>query len=419
MAESLDSASASVAASVRGDTTRLPVRARRLDSITEVDAAEWDACFASADPFVHHAFLAALERHGCASIETGWTPAHGVLQDGAGKLIAAAPAYLKDHSWGEFVFDFSWADAAQRAGIRYYPKLVCAVPFTPVTGPRLGVRNAAARGALAPALVAGLRRTMTDIDASSLHVLFPEPADDAALRSGGGIERHDVQFHWRNADYADFDDFLARLTHDRRKKILRERRRVAEAGLRLEWQRGDELSEAAWHSVFTLYAHTYLERGEQPYLNLPFFLDYGRQPGTPLRIVSVHDGARRVAAAIFALGGNTLYGRHWGAAAHYDSLHFETCYYQGVDYCIRHRLSHFDAGAQGAHKLVRGFAPETTSSWHWLADPRLARAVARALQAEGRQVAVQRDALAKFLPYRHTAAGPQAPESHPRQDPSP
>lgn len=384
------------------------LRARRLAAINEVDAAEWDACFPSTNPFVRHAFLAALERHRCVSPTTGWTPAHVVLEDADGTLAAAAPAYLKAHSWGEFVFDFSWADAAERAGIRYYPKLVCAVPFTPVTGPRLGVRDPNTRAQRLAQLAASLRQTAIDAGASSLHALFVNARDRDALLAQGCIERHDLQFHWRNTGYTDFSDFLARLKHDRRKKIRRERRRVREAGLHVTWAHGEALDEAEWRSIYHLYAHTYLERGHRPYLNLAFFLDYGRQSDSPLRVASVHDGAQRVAAAIFAVGGDTLYGRHWGAAARYHSLHFETCYYQGVDYCIRHGLAHFDAGTQGGHKLVRGFAPEATCSAHWLADPRLARAVEHAMAAERRDVDAHQITLGRYVPYRQPNTPPDA-----------
>lgn len=378
----------------------MPVHVRRLDTIDEVPGAEWDACFADQDPFVHHAFLSALERHGCASPQTGWTPAHVVAEDASGRLVAATPAWFKTHSWGEFVFDFSWAQAAERAGIRYYPKLVCAIPFTPVTGPRLGVRPGVPVAPARAALVSGLREAAAADGASSLHALFLQPAERDVFLTAGCEERRDIQFHWYNANYGNFEDFLAVLRHDRRKKILRERRRISDAGLRLRWDRGAALSDAEWRSVYELYAHTYLERGEYPYLSLEFFLDYSRQPGDALRVVSVHDGTRRVAVAIFLEGGDTLYGRHWGAAAYYDSLHFETCYYQGIEYCIDHRLRHFDAGAQGGHKLVRGFVPSETCSVHWIADPRLAAAVARSLRAERPRVDAQRDALDRYLPYR-------------------
>lgn len=372
------------------------MRLRQIDSLDAIDAQAWDRCFEGDDPFVRHAFLAALERHGCVTPQTGWTPCHAVLEDDAGVVIGAAPLYLKAHSYGEFVFDFSWAQASRQLGQRYYPKLLCAVPFTPVTGVRLGARDARTRAALAQ----GLRRIAQHQRLSSLHALFVNDVDLDALQATHCIERNDVQFHWRKAGYADFAGFLATLTHDKRKKILRERRRIAEAGLRHQWQTGDTLSEAQWVEVYALYANTYAERGRAPYLSLDFFLDYGRQPGTPVLLASTFDGARRVAVAITLCGGDTLYGRHWGAAAHYHSLHFETCYYQGIEYCIDHGLQHFDVGAQGAHKLARGFVPELTHSAHWLAEPALADAVQRALRRERLLVEAEGRMLSAHSPYR-------------------
>lgn len=377
------------------------MRLRQIDSIDAIDAQTWNRCFDGDDPFVRHDFLAALEHHGCVAPQTGWTPCHAVLDDDAGVVIGAAPLYLKTHSYGEFVFDFGWAEASRRLGQRYYPKLLCAVPFTPVTGARLGACDARTRTALAQ----GLRQIAESMQVSSLHALFVNDADLCALRTAQCVERNDVQFHWRNTGdniggYADFTGFLTTLTHDKRKKILRERRRIAEAGLRHEWQAGDTLSEAQWAEVYALYANTYTERGREPYLNLDFFLDYGRQPDTPIRLVSAFDGARRVAVAITLCGGDTLYGRHWGAAAHYHSLHFETCYYQGIEYCIDQGLQHFDAGAQGGHKLARGFVPELTRSAHWLAEPVLADAVQRALKRERLLVEAEGRMLSAHNPYR-------------------
>ncbi len=372
------------------------MKLRQFDSIAAIDAQTWNACFAADDPFVRHDFLAALEAHGCAVPQTGWTPCHAALEDDAGQVIGAAPLYLKTHSYGEFVFDFSWAEASRRLGHRYYPKLLCAVPFTPVTGPRLGARDDCTRTALAQ----GLRQLAERMQLSSLHALFVNDTDLCALRTAQCVERNDVQFHWRNSDYADSAAFLATLTHDKRKKILRERRRIAEAGLRHQWQAGDTLSEAQWAEVYALYANTYAERGREPYLNLDFFLDYGRRPDTPVRLVSAFDDARRVAVAITLRGGDTLYGRHWGAAAHYHSLHFETCYYQGIEYCIDQGLRHFDAGAQGGHKLARGFVPELTSSAHWLSEPLLADAVQRALKRERVLVEAEGRMLSAHNPYR-------------------
>ena len=372
------------------------MRVRHLERASALPAAVWNGFFPDDYPFTRHAFLDALETHGCASAETGWTPCHALLEDEDGAVAGIAPLYLKAHSYGEFVFDFSWAEASQSIGKRYYPKLLNAVPFTPSTGPRLGARDAAARLALASALPEIARGNRL----SSLHALFLQEQDLAALGAAGCLERNDVQFHWRNRGYADFSDFVSRLSSDKRKKLLRERRRVAEAGLRFEVRAGDELDTAAWERVYTLYSNTYEERGQAPYLSLEFFLDYGQASGTPVRLILAYDGERLVAVAITVQGGDTLYGRHWGAEQRYHSLHFETCYYQGIEWCIREGLQCFDAGAQGEHKLARGFEPVRTRSAHWLADPRLHKAVAASLRRERAWVGERGDALSGHSPYR-------------------
>lgn len=371
---------------------------RLLTRIRDLPAADWDALFGMAYPFTRHAFLAALEDHGCVGRATGWQPCHLVLEDAAG-LAAAMPLYRKEHSYGEFVFDFAWAEASHRAGIPYYPKLLCAVPFTPVAGPRLAARSPELRAAL----LRQAARLLEDAPFGSAHVLFLDPPAAAAAAAGGWLERSDVQFHWHGRGDRSFEDFLARLSHDKRKKIRRERRKVAEAGITFEWRPGDALSEAEWAEVYALYGNTYEERGQAPYLTLPFFLDYGRRPGSPLRLALARDGARLIAVAITMVGGDTLYGRHWGCAERYDGLHFETCYYQGIELCLAQGLAHFDAGAQGAHKLARGFEPVLTRSAHRLADARLARAVGAFLERERVAVAQRQSMLAEHSPYRSEA----------------
>jgi predicted N-acyltransferase len=376
------------------------MRLRLLDRVEAVAAAEWDACFPADYPFVRHAFLSALERQACAVPDTGWTPCHAVLEDEGGQVCAAAPLYAKDHSYGEFVFDFSWAETSRRIGQPYYPKLLCAVPFTPCSGPRIGGLSASSRAQLARSLP----QLAAQLGLSSFHALFLQSADQALLEQAACIERRDVQFHWYNRGYADFAAFLATLASDKRKKILRERRRVAEAGLRFECEPGDALNEAAWREVYALYGNTYEERGQAPYLSLEFFLDYARRPGTPVRLVSAFEARRRVAVAITLVGGDTLYGRHWGAAEHYHSLHFETCYYQGIELCIRERLAHFDAGAQGEHKLARGFVPVQTVSMHRLVERRLHQAVAEAMQREREWVGQRDAALQAHVPFKQSAS---------------
>jgi predicted N-acyltransferase len=378
-----------------------PLRHRQVARLGEIPEAQWNALFPADYPFTRHAFLKALEDHGCVGAEAGWEPCHLVLEDAAGTLAAAMPLYRKAHSYGEFVFDFGWARAARSLRIPYYPKLLCAVPFTPAAGPRFGARSDAARAALLPAVDAAWR----DSGLGSLHALFLDERDAAAADAAGWLARHDVQFHWTRREAGSFEEFLAQLSHDKRKKIRRERRQVAEAGIRFEWRRGDELTEAQWAQVYALYANTYEERGQPPYLTPGFFLDYGRRPGTPLRLVLGHaGGAAPVAVALTLRGGDTLYGRHWGCAEKHRGLHFETCYYQGMELCFAEGLTRFDAGTQGPHKLARGFEPVLTRSAHRLADPRLAAAVADALAAERAAVARHRAMLAGHSAYRSQAA---------------
>ncbi len=298
---------------------------------------------------------------------------------------------MKAHSYGEFVFDFAWAHAAERAGINYYPKLLTAVPFVPSCGPRLGAHDAIARSALAGALL----RMPEESGLGSWHGLFLDNADTAALAAQSALLRHDVQFQWANraVPYADFEDFLAQLSSDKRKKIRQERRKLADAGLRFEVRSGHAFSEDEWLRLYALYSNTYEERGNPPYLSLDFFLDYGRSANTPVRVAVAWDGPQIVAMALLLRGVTTLYGRHWGAAEHYSGLHFETCYYQGIDYCIRERLARYDAGTQGEHKLARGFDAVLTTSAHCITHPRLARAVADVLR---REAPLQRERLAEY-----------------------
>lgn len=372
------------------------MRVRHVDSVAAIPADVWDGLFPAGYPFTRHAFLNALEAHGCVGPETGWTPCHAVLSDEQGAVVAVAPLYLKAHSYGEFVFDFAWADASRRIGRPYYPKLISAIPYTPCSGPRIGAIDDAARLALAAQLPALARSA----GLSGAHALFVDSADFAACRAAGMVERNDVQFHWRNAGYADFTAFVATFSSDKRKKLLRERRRVAEAGIRFEHRAGHELGEAEWLRVYRLYASTYAERGQAPYLTREFFLDYGRRPDTAVRLVLAYEGTVMVAVAILLRGQDTLYGRHWGAADRYNGLHFETCYHQGIEYCIGEGLAHFDAGAQGEHKLARGFVPEITRSVHWLADERLFDAVADHLDRERAWVGEREALLEAHVPYR-------------------
>lgn len=372
------------------------MRLRHARQLNQVAPAAWDALFDHGHPFCRHAWLSKLEVHGCVSAEEGWETHHLLAEDEQGRLIGAAPLYLKHHSYGEFVFDFAWAEASHRLGRPYYPKLLNAIPFVPSIGPRLGARDPHIRSDLARAL----RSLPESAGLSSMHALFVDDRDADALRGQGLLERNDTQFQWTDRGYGDMAGFLASLTSEKRKKLLRERRRVAEAGIAFEVVRGRELSEADWDHVYRLYTHTYHERGQSPYFTRDFLADVGRCADLDLRLIFAVHERRRVAVAICLVGGDTLYGRHWGAEAHWHSLHFECCYYQGIELCLREGLRRFDAGTQGAHKHGRGFEPVRTRSFHVMADPRLHAAVADYLARERRAVAAREAEFMHHTPYR-------------------
>ncbi len=370
-------------------------RVRVAQSLSGIAPDEWNA-LAGADPFVSHEFLSALLETGCAAARTGWTP-QLLLLERAGRLAGAAPLFGKSHSYGEYVFDWAWAEAYDRAGLAYYPKLVCAVPFTPVTGPRLLAADDAARRTL----VAGALEAAREY--SSLHVLFPLAAEAEHLRRSGMMLRHAVQFHWSNAGYADFDEFLSRMTHRRRKTIRQERRRVREAGVGFRWLRGAAIERAHWEFFERCYRRTYAAHRSRPYLSLEFFLRLGETLGERVLMIVATRGGRPVAAALNLLSETALYGRYWGAIEHVPLLHFECCYYQAIEYAIANRLERFEGGAQGEHKLFRGLLPVETRSAHWLAHPRFARAIEDYLAREAAGVARYVDELGEHTPFRSSA----------------
>jgi predicted N-acyltransferase len=372
----------------------------RAQSLARIDPAEWNTV-AGEQPFLRHEFLVALEQSRCVGAGTPWDPCYLVASDEQG-IAAALPLYIKYDSHGEFVFDWSWADAYERAGRRYYPKLVAAVPFTPATGPRLLLRPGAAPE-LKAQLVVAARELATEIGASSLHVLFPTDAERAILESGGLLTRKGCQFHWANDEYASFDAFLARFSSEKRKKAKRERRRVAEAGIVFEHLRGDEPSAEDWDAIVEFYSRTFYRRGREPYLNREFFMRIAAtMPHNLLVVLARHQGAP-IATAICFRSRDTLYGRYWGSLADFHSLHFETCYYQGIDYCIRERLERFEPGTQGEHKIARGFTPQPTWSCHWLRDADFHKAVGAFLAREARHVDAYIDELGEHVPYRADA----------------
>ena len=366
----------------------------QFESINDVSPADWDALVGPGYPFLRHAFLYALEASGSVSTATGWTPAHLVLK-GNGGLDALLPLYRKVHSYGEYVFDFQWADAWERAGQRYYPKLLAAVPFSPVQGPRLVARETLHRDAL----LEGLDGLLAAGEASGAHILFNTEAENPTLEQHGWVQRLGCQFHWFNRGYASFDDFLATCNSRKRKNFRKERLAVAEQGFSFHWVEPGQLEEKDWDAFYPFYAATYYKRGQEPYLTRSFFSLLNAGMGEAVRLLFVRHQGRNVAGALFLAGSDTLYGRYWGCLEEYDRLHFETCFYQGMERCIAEGFKRFDAGAQGEHKLIRGFEPVLTQSWHKL-QPGLHEAVADFLTRERSGVEAYRDDARNYLPYR-------------------
>jgi predicted N-acyltransferase len=372
----------------------LPDSIRILDSLEGVSAEAWDSLHGG-NPTLAYAFLDSLHRSGCASPRTGWTPQYLALWEGEA-LRGAVPLYAKTHSYGEYVFDWAWAEAYERHGLAYYPKLLAAVPFTPATGPRLMAHTEAHRRALA----AALRELAHNSPVSSLHVLFPSEEEAAVWREAGFMERSGVQFHWRNPGYRSFDDFLAALSHDKRKKIRQERRRLAEAGVRLLRVTGRESTAAQWDFFTACYRRTYRAHRSTPYLNREFFgMLAERMPDNVLLVIAERDG-NPIAAALDLFSPSALYGRYWGAQEFVPGLHFEACYYQAIEFAIERGIACVEGGAQGEHKHARGFLPEKTRSFHWLAHPSFARAVDDYLAREGAGISAYFDELNDRSPFR-------------------
>ena len=373
---------------------------RVLDDLSDVIASDWNR-LALGNPMLSHEFFDALHRSGCAASASGWMPQFVTLWDQARtRLRAAMPLYLKSHSYGEYVFDWAWADAYQRHGLAYYPKLLAAIPFSPVSGPRLLASTGAERTALVRAALDLAQNT------SSLHVLFPQPQEAALMQAAGMMLRSSVQFHWNNPGYASFDEFLAQMSHAKRKKIRQERRKVRDAGVRFRRLRGDEIKDSDWALFAHCYNRTYHAHRSTPYLNLEFFQRIGRtMPQHLLLIVAEIDG-RPIASAFNLYSEQTLYGRYWGALEYLPCLHFETCYYQAIEFCIEQKIKVFEGGAQGEHKLARGFLPVTTQSAHWLAHPEFSDAVERFLEREHQGIARYVDELNEHSPFKSVGEEP-------------
>jgi predicted N-acyltransferase len=376
--------------------------ARILESIAQIDARSWNALAGAAQPFLRHEFLLALEQSGCAAARTGWTPRHLIIEDAKGVPAAAMPLFRKAHSRGEFVFDFSWAGAYAQEGLQYYPKLLTAVPFTPVSGPRVLVGSNVDGKAITRGLVRAALDYARSEQLSSWHVLFPTDETAADLDRAGLILRRDCQFHWYNHGYESFEAFLATFTAEKRKKAKRERRRVAEAGIEFDTLHGGDMTASLWDIVYEFYAETFHRHGHEPYLNLDFFKRVSAAMPNELMLKVARLGAQPIAVAIFFVGSEALYGRYWGAGGNFHSLHFEACYYQGIEYCIEKKLQRFEPGTQGEHKVPRGFIPTLTHSAHYIADRRFAAAIRDYAQREARGVDSYAAAVNEHVPYHRT-----------------
>jgi uncharacterized protein len=374
-------------------------KARFLKSIAQIEARDWNALAGTAQPFLRHEFLLALEESGCAAPRTGWSPQHLIIDGDGGRPAAAMPLFRKAHSRGEFVFDFSWANAYAEHGLKYYPKLLTAVPFTPVCGPRLLISPDADVAATTRNVVRAVLDHAQAEELSSWHVLFPVDDIAARLEDTGLILRRDCQFHWFNQGYDSFEAFLATFTAEKRKKAKRERRRVAEAGITFDTRHGGDMDAALWNTVYAFYADTFYRHGHEPYLNLDFFKRVAKAMPDELMLKIARLGGEPIAVAIFFVGKEALFGRYWGAGGNYHSLHFEACYYQGIEYCIEKKLRRFEPGTQGEHKVPRGFVPTLTRSAHFIADPRFAGAIRDFARREARGVDRYAAAVNEHVPY--------------------
>jgi predicted N-acyltransferase len=371
---------------------------RTHESIDEIDAGAWDALAADDNPFVSHAFLAGLERAGCIRDAFGWRPQHLTLHDDD-TLIGALPLYIKANSHGEYVFDWAWADAWERTGGDYYPKFLCAVPYSPVTGPRLLAGNGQDAGQHRATLAAGLRELTERTGLSSAHVNFLRE-DETGAFDDSWLARCDWQFQWRNpGGWRDFQDFLDALTHKRRSAIRRERTQVAEAGIDCEFRDSGSLDDGEWRTMHHLYTHTFDEKGNTPTLTLDFFRHLGKAFPHRSQVAFARHAGNIVAGALFLSSGDTLYGRYWGALVQAPGLHFELCYYRGIEHCLRRGLARFDPGAQGLHKLARGFMPTRTHSRHYIADPRFRAAIRTSLAQEAALLEVRGRELLAHSPF--------------------
>ena len=369
-------------------------------SLLDVSVADWDSLNLDGNPFTSHAFLSALEESSSIGGKTGWLPRYLLCRNETGALLGALPMYEKHHSWGEYVFDWAWANAWQQCGLNYYPKLIVAVPFTPVSGQRFLVIPGSDRKQTIQVLNSAAIDYAKEEGYSSLHYLFPSNEECTQLQQQDLLIRHDVQFHWNNNGYADFNAFLATMNSRKRKKISRERRRVNETGVEFKTISGKTLTHSHMVDMYEFYLSTIMAHGSQAYLSHDFFQLLGERLAENIVLIEAHYQGEVIAAALNIRHGDVLYGRYWGCKEEFHSLHFETCYYQAIDFCIRHGLSCFEGGAQGEHKLSRGFLPVFTCSAHWMADQRLNSAISDFLDREKAQVAHYQQLLNQHSPFK-------------------
>jgi predicted N-acyltransferase len=380
-----------------GDETSLSLRV--APKLAAIDAAAWDACAGPDNPFVSYAFLSALEDSGSANARAGWQPQHLTLAEPSGRIIACAPLYLKSHSYGEYVFDHGWAEAYERAGGAYYPKLQCAVPFSPVPGPRLLI-HPAAPAETARLMIGGMVELARQLDVSSLHITFPTREEWVEFGAAGLLQRIGTQFHWENRGYGSFEDFLGALNSRKRKAIRKERREALDSGLDIRTLTGKEITRKHWDAFFRFYMSTSDRKWGSAYLTRRFFDLLGERLGDRVVLVMAEHQGEPVAGALNLRGTDTLYGRNWGCVGDFKFLHFEACYYRAIDYAIEHGLARVEAGAQGTHKIQRGYLPSETYSAHWIRDAGFARAVENFLERERLSVRAQMAELAEGSPFR-------------------
>lgn len=372
------------------------------DSLADIDAGEWNALGDGSNPFVRHEFLSALETNGCVAAEFGWHACHLLLRNDNKELIAAAPAYLKTNSYGEFVFDWAWAEAYERAGGEYYPKLICAIPFTPATGPRLLIKAEQDKKECSTLLANAAMAIVKQQNWSGVHWLFPLEHEAKAMTKKDYMLRIGCQYIWTNHTYSDFEDFLSHCTARKRKKMRRERKYVAEQNIQLQLMHGNELTEKDWKQVTGFYLDTFNRKWGTPTLNAKFFTEIGHTMGENVIVVFASHNEQRVACSVMLKGTDTLYGRYWGCTDDFHSLHFEACYYQGIDYCIEHGLKRFEPGAQGEHKIGRGFKPTLTWSTHYLTNDSFRDAVKQFLDQERPMMREHCQKLHDLLPFKQT-----------------